>query len=267
MGQTGAAFAEGAQALFWNPAGLARLTPGSPSDLIVGYSNLIQTTYAGSAAYARPTGPGVIGASLVYFSQAPQTGYNATGDASGQFTPYDIAAGLSYGMPAGAALLGATVKLIRSSLGSVSGATAAVDFGVQVPHATELGDGPIDLGASISNLGPPLSLGSVSSALPFSARGGFLWRITPMFNGAADVVLPVDNDPYVALGAEFVMGFTGGKGALRLGYDQNSTRTLNGFTGLTAGAGLQYQSIRVDYAWAPFGELGTTNRVTLGFNF
>ncbi len=267
MGETSAAFAEGAESLFWNPAGLARMRHDAPSDLVVGYSALLQTTYEGSVAYAQPLGPGVFGTSLLYFSQAPQTAYSTTGDSSGQFTPYDMALGASYGMTVSGLLVGATLKMIRSSIADAAGTTAAVDLGVQAPHVSELGDGPIDLGAAITNLGPAMAIGSTPSPLPFAARGGVMWHITPQFSAAGDLVLPVDNSPYVAIGGEFAIPFSGGSAALRAGFNQNRTRTLNGFTGVTAGAGVQFDKFRVDYAWVPFGELGATNRISLGFNF
>ncbi|MDD5304698.1 MAG: hypothetical protein PHS14_16510, partial [Elusimicrobia bacterium] len=55
--------------------------------------------------------------------------------------------------------------------------------------------------------------------------------------------------------------------SIRSGYDQNRTRGLDGFTGLSAGAGFDFSALRLDYAWIPFGDLGSVNRITIAFRF
>ena len=274
MGGAVAAEAQGAESLFQNPAALARLEAESPSEVALGYDALIETAYQGAAAYARPLGrDGAIGAGLVYASQSPQTGYTRVGDASGSFTPLDVAAGAGYARRAGPLLLGAGLKAIRSSLADRSGTTAALDFGALARHVADLGDGTLDVGGSVTNLGPPLKLGSTADPLPLSARAGGLWRVTPTFDAALDVVLPVDQDPYVAVGAEarFPAAMVGSArpwtAALRAGYNQNAGRTVEGFTGVSFGGGLDLAALRVDYAWIALGALGTANRLTLAFRF
>lgn len=267
MGGAAAASAQGAEALFWNPAGIGRLEPESPADLALGYSNLLETTYAGSAAYARPANGGVVGAGLVYFSQSSLTSYNAVGDPNGTFTPVDLAVCFAYARRVNKVLLGGGLKAIRSSISDASAATAAVDLGLQALHVTNVGDGAVDIGAALSNLGPPLRLGSVASALPMTLRAGFLWHTSPTFNSAIDVVLPVDSDPYAVLGVETVLKQASWKGSLRMGYNQGRSRGIKGLTGLTAGAGLDLNRFRIDYAWVPFGDLGAANRIAIALRF
>ena len=55
--------------------------------------------------------------------------------------------------------------------------------------------------------------------------------------------------------------------ALRAGYDQNRSRGVEGFSGVTFGGGLDFSALRVDYAWVALGALGNSNRVTLAFRF
>lgn len=268
MGGAAAAGSRGAEALFWNPAGLARMAPEDPAEAAVGYSALLETTYAGSAAYARPVADyGVVAAGLQYFSQAAQTAYSNLGDSAGSFTPYDMGLSFGYGRRAGPALVGAGLKLIRSSISDASGVTAAVDAGVQALHVTEAGDGAVDVGASLTNLGPPLKVGSAASPLPFAGRMGLLWHTSPVVNSALDVVFPVDQDPYVALGVEAVLRQPSWSAALRAGFNSSRSKAIDGLTGVTAGAGLDLKRFRLDYAWVPFGDLGTTNRISLAYRF
>jgi hypothetical protein len=237
-------------------------------ELSVGYSALLADTYAGSLAYAQPLGEkSVIAAGLDYFSQSAQTAYNSLGDASGKFTPNDIAVQGAWSGRFSGVLAGAGLKIIRSSISAAAGMAAALDFGAQIPHVTDLGEGPVDVGAALSNLGTSIRVGGVSAPLPLSLRAGGLWHVNRAVNSAVDVVLPVDDDPYVSFGLEGILAQTGWKGFLRFGYNQGSARGVDGLAGLTAGGGLDFPKVRFDYAWVPFGELGTTNRIALVYRF
>ncbi len=274
MGGAVAAGAEGAESLFQNPAALSRIEPEAPSEVALGYDALVETAYQGAAAYARPLGrDGALAAGLVYSSQSPQTAYSSLGDASGSFTPLDVAAGAGYARRLGPVGLGVGMKVIRSSLSDRSGTTAAVDFGALARHVTDLGEGPLDVGAAVTNLGPPLKLGSSADALPLNARAGALWHASPNFSVALDLVAPVDQDPYAALGVEarFPAAMVGSSrpwvAALRGGYNQNAGRNVDGFSGVSFGGGLDFAALRLDYAWVALGGLGAANRITLAFRF
>lgn len=274
LGGAVAASASGAEALFQNPAALARLQPESPSEVALGYDALVETAYQGSAAYARPLGrAGALAAGVLYDSQSPQTYYTAQGDANGTFTPMDLAAAAAYAGRVGPVALGAGLKVLRSSLADRTGTGFAADFGALLPHAADLGDGPLDAGLAVSNLGPPLKIGSSADPLPFRARVGAVWHASPVFDAVLDVVLPVDQDPYTAGGVEARLPASrlGSSrpwtAALRVGYDQSRSRSIDGFTALSFGAGLDLASLRVDYAWQALGALGSSNRVTLAFRF
>ncbi|MDE2142153.1 MAG: PorV/PorQ family protein [Elusimicrobia bacterium] len=274
MGGTLAASSQGAESLFLNPAALARMEPESPSEVSVGYDALVESAYQGSAAYARPLGrDGALAAGFVDQSQSAQTTYDALGNANGSFTPMDLAAGVGYARRVGPVAIGAGVKAIRSTLSTLHGTTGAVDFGVLARHVTDLGEGPLDVGGAVSNLGPPLKLGSTADPLPLRARAGGLWHASPNFDAALDVVFPVDQDPYVTMGFEarfpaaMVNSAKPWSAALRAGYDQNRGRDVDGFAGASFGAGLDMAAVRVDYAWVALGALGSANRVTLAFRF
>jgi hypothetical protein len=263
MGEAAAAGAEGAEAMFWNPAGLARLGPEAPMEASLSYNALLETTYAGAGAFALPTETGVWGGGLVYFSQSSLTAYDSVGNPGGSFTPNDLAVSASYARPLGPVLLGGSVKAIHSSISDAAGSSAALDLGVQAPRVAKLGDGYLDAGASVVNLGPPMKVGSVASPLPFNARAGVLWHASSYVNLALDGDLPVDAAPYVCVGGEAHLVYAGWKYSLRAGYDENHGRGIGGLSGLSAGGGLDAGRFRIDYAWVAFGDLGMTNRVSL----
>ncbi|MBI4375638.1 MAG: PorV/PorQ family protein [Elusimicrobia bacterium] len=265
MGGAAAGSSSGAESIFRNPAGLARLNAPKATELIMTYSQLLADSYAGGMGLGRRAMGGTVGMGLIYFSQSSLTSYDAQGDVTGEFRPVDLALSLSYARPVENFLIGGSFKGIRSSLAGETGSSVAADVGVQALHVTNVGEGPLDVGAYLSQLGPPLKLGSVSSPLPFQARTGFLWHASERMLGAVDIVLPVDHDPYVALGVELSHRHRQWAGFLRAGYNQARSRGLDGLAEVTAGAGLEFGSFRLDYAWIPFGDLGVTNRVALGF--
>jgi hypothetical protein len=270
LGDAAAAGAQGADALFTNPAGLSTLLPESPSELSLTYDNLLETSYLGTAAWGLPVGrSGAFGADLVYLSQSALTAYSGQGDAVGSFQPYDLALALAYARRFDGFALGGSVKMIRSSLDDVAGTSAALDFGAQAGNVCLVGDRPLDVGAYLSNLGPAIKLGSLSAPLPFAFTGGALWHLATAVDTRMDVHLPSDQAPYVSLGVEGTYRFDQQKhsASLRLGYDQNHSRELDGGAGLTVGGGLDLGGFRVDYAWVPYGGLGMENRFTLAFRF
>ncbi len=275
MGGVSAAAGAGAEAAFLNPASLAGVAAEAPSEVALGYDALLESSYAGSAAYARPLGrDGAFAAGLVYASQGAQTAYNSIGDATGRFAPTDLALGAWYARRLlGPLSLAGGLKLIRSSIDDRSGTTAAADLGLLAKHVAEIGDGPLDVGFAVLNLGPALKLGGASDPLPARVRAGGLWRVAPNFDAGLDVNFPVDQDPYASLGfeARLPAASVGSKKpwviALRGGYDQNRTRGVDGLTGFSAGAGFDFSALRLDYAWIPFGDLGSVNRITIAFRF
>ncbi len=275
MGGVSAAAGLGAEASFLNPAALSRLEAESPSEVAVEYGALLESAYSGSAAYARPLGrDAAFGAGLVYASQGAQTAYNGVGDSTGKFTPTDLAIGAWYSRRLlGPVSLGGGLKIIRSSLDDRSGTTFAADFGVLAKHVFDLGDNPVDLGGSITNAGPPINLGGTADPLPLRMRAGGVWHVSPQVDAGLDVNLPVDADPYASLGIEARLpaSSVGSKKpwavSLRGGYDQSRTRGLEGLTGISLGAGFDFSKMRFDYAWIPFGDLGSVNRITLAFRF
>jgi hypothetical protein len=264
MGQAVAGSAHGAEAMFWNPAGLARVDSGT--DVTISYDRLHSELFSGAIGVARNTAHGVWGAGFVYFTQTSQVIYNTVGDSIGSFQPSDMAANLSYAFRKPSWLFGASGKVLRSNLGDVAGTSAAMDLGVQVLQLTDAGEGAVDAGLAIMNLGAPMKTGGSSDPLPMLMRIGVLWHTAPFLESAFDLNLPVDDDPFLAVGFEAHKGFgdrKAWKAFLRAGYNQKYSRGIEGFSGLTLGGGVDWTRFRADYAWVPLGDLGMTNRFTL----
>ena len=270
LGGSVASLTEGSDALFWNPAGLARISGRGRSEASFGYNALLESSYAGALAYARPLkgARSAVGAGLLYHSPGSIESYDRFGNRSGQFTPVDLAVLAAYARKFGPLNAGAAGKFIRSELAGSSGISFAVDLGLQLERVGDVGEGQIDLGAAIRNLGPAISVGSVADPLPFAVQLGAQWHVSPQFALLLDGHLDVDAAPYPSLGGEFTQPFgDASKGQIRAGYNLKRTRGIDGLTGLAAGGGLDLDRFRFDYAWVPFGELGTTHRITIAVRF
>lgn len=270
MAEAAAAGVEGPEAIFFNPAGLARHLAPALGEVRLGYNNLLEGAHSGALAYSFPTGSGVGGIGLVYFSQLGQTAYTSQGDAAGSFSAGDLALSGAYAGAVGRLLLGGGLKVIRSFIDNAAGVAAAVDLGAQFLRLTEAGDGAVDVGASVLNLGSPLKVGEQSDPLPFHTRLGIQWHTTPYIITAFDYNFPLDNDPYFTMGLEAhtnIQRPKPWKASFRGGYNHRYSRKVEGFSGVTLGGGLDFERFVVDYAWVPFGDIGSTNRFWLGYRF
>lgn len=272
MGETYAAVAGGADSLFWNPAGLFQPVESQKPELSLSYNSLLETSYSSAFSFVRRMKNrenAVWAAGLIFNSQSALQGFNEFGDPTGSFTPNDLA----FSVAAARAFdekftLGAAAKVIRQQLAGETDVTFALDFGILLYHAFDLGESPVDVGASLQNLGPGISLGSEKDPLPLQIRVGGVWWTTPDFSMLADLHFPVDQDPYLSLGGEWraysKKDFTA---ALRGGFNMKNTRDIDGISGFTAGFGAGFKDMRLDYAWVPFGDLGQTHRFTFNLRF
>jgi len=269
LGSSYSAAVDNSDALFWNPAGLGRMEEAGLSEVGFSYNALLETSYSGTLSYARPFASrgGVLGFAAEYFSQSAITRYDVFGNSQGNFKPVDLALSAAYGKAFGRIFGGAAVKFIRSAIDNTSGSSFALDLGVQADRVTDLGEGALDAGFSIRNIGPPLQLGSVSDPLPMKMQGGVLWHISPTVGGLLDIHIPVDQDPYFSIGSEATFPFGDRmKGSVRGGYNISRDRNIDGLTAMSAGFGLDLFRFRLDYAWVPFGDLGTTHRISMAFH-
>ena len=57
-----------------------------------------------------------------------------------------------------------------------------------------------------------------------------------------------------------------GAASLRGGWNSRSLQ-VDGLTGVTLGAGVEFHGLSVDYAFLPYGDLGSTHRVGLSAKF
>jgi hypothetical protein len=265
LGESEAALSGSAESMFMNPAGLAWL---EQPEAVFAYGSLLETSYLGTLGLSLPTSSGAWGLGMRYFSQSSIEAFNDVGDPTGSFRPFDMAASATYAWRFGRWSAGFGAKLIHSDLNDRSGSTVGIDAGLLGRNVGLVNDGPVDVGFFARQLGPPLKMGSQADPLPFEAGMGILWTASPFVRVLADVRAPVDQAPFATLGVEGHKQLGDSvEGALRAGYSLHNERGIDGFGGLTAGAGVELNVWRFDYAFGTFGDLGSTHRVTLGLMF
>lgn len=279
MGHAMSAVAEDSAALYWNPAGLAMLTR---SHVTATHAFLFQDVFYDYAAFARPIAPlvqprrrfmrpsvlGSLAISLQYLNAGRLEERINTGQATGgTFTPRDLAFTAGWGSSLSDSLdVGLALKYIDSRI-QKSARTGAIDAGVR--FRSHLYDWPWTLAAAASNFGGALRFDAQRDPLPITFRFGNSIRPADYLILAGDLIFTRDNRPYPALGAEGLFAVEESLIlAIRGGYNGRiGSNDLDGVSGISFGLGMRMRSLQVDYAWRPFGALGQTHRLTLGYAF
>lgn len=260
MGGAYTALADDANALYWNPAGLSKL---EKREFTASHAELFESTRLDFLAYAHPTSQGTFAAGLTYLSQGKIEGRDSLGRPTAGYDASDAAVTASYARKLDLAELGASVKYVRSHIGSAEAQSVAVDVGAKRAL------GGLTLGAALRNLGPGLKYDNERNDLPLRLAVGAVYKFAGGHAAAAEAV----NGPR---GAGTDVSFGGEYQALknlylRAGYTTQSAITggtgFDAARGLTFGLGLRNEKWSMDYAILPTGELGRSHRFSLGARF
>lgn len=280
MGEAMGAAAEDAAALYWNPAGLAALERRQASTTV---GLLYQSVKTGFAAYGHPVKPlvepvrrrelrasglGVLAVGVLYLNAGEIKERDNTGTLTGgEFSPRDVALMAAWGASVSEDLdIGFGLKYVDSRIQGTA-RTGAVDLGTRLRF--ELAEEwPYVLALSASNLGGTLRFREQSDPLPAVIRLGQTLRPLKPWLISVDAVAPRDNAPYPAVGTEVSLPVGEEmSAALRGGWSQRTRGDLDGLSGMSFGFAFNWASLGLDYAWAPYGVLGQTNRLTLNYRF
>lgn len=271
MGNTGVALSDNANAIFWNPAGLAR-QDGTEASLT--HSNWLPEFNAGLfyeylTAKHSVDGIGTFGAHLTYLFLGEHEGRDAQNNPTGEFRSYDLALGASFGTNVTRNLsVGTGARLIYSNLapGQTVGAQetrAGVTMGFDlaalysVPEFSLGGtDVGVNFGFNLANMGPKIQYSDQgqSDPIPQNLRMGY--AVTFDFDEYNKLTLAQDfNKMLIHVEADTVSGgneadpfyqalFTGWQPIEVRSNAQSEENaeleTINAFEQMTIGAGLEY---------------------------
>lgn len=253
MGGAYTALATDANALLYNPAGLARVSANEATFMHNQYAQGVGQQYVG-VALKRGLGFQLNYASL---GDVPRTTISQPGGAGSRLSVSDLSLGAGYGRALTSDLaVGGGVKYVSESLGDVTANGYAADFGGLYRMTDVKG---LTLGASLLNVGPMVKFASRSEKLPTTVRAGAAYALKLPRNDvtlAADLTKGLTDKIRLGLGAETLVD---GQFAARFGF---TTRNDAGL-GVTFGLGWAGKKFGADYAFVPLGDLGNAHRISL----
>ena len=261
MGEAFSAIADDATALYWNPAALRQVENNSISLIHASYLESSNFQYG---AFAHSGEKSSIGLGVQYMSAGPLTGRDDSGIETGGFDPKDLAVGLGYARDIGGISVGMSAKYIQSKIVD-SAQTGAVDIGGLSPLFL---NGKLRFAFTASNIGGKIKFDEKSESLPVLLKIGSGLHLSKAWLMSADIGFPKDNEPYGAIGTEYLVPIGQDISiAGRAGYNSRTTGDVEGFSGASFGAGFNLKRMSFDYGFVPFGDLGSTHRVSLSLGF
>jgi hypothetical protein len=266
MGDAYVAIADDATAVYWNPAGIARLSGQSisinhtawPADILFD-----QAAYVFNVKWI----PGMLGVNvraLTMSRDKVRTAYlpDGTGET---FDAGEWAYGLSYARALTDKFsAGLSVNYVQTGLDDVTGKSTTFDFGTLY----DIGVLGAKIGMSIQNIGGDMTFIDEKVKMPvfFRVGGSFslLQRGESRLLTSAEFTHPPDNSEKLNLGAEYAF-----HDYLRGGYKVNYDTE-----GLTAGFGVKFpltlvksSVARLDYAYSDLKYLSQAHRVSVNVSF
>lgn len=281
MGRCFVAIANDANAVWWNPGGMA-FARGHDASFM--YTQLVpdladDVNYSYLAYVQHVEGWGGIGGSVGYLSYGKSLATDEFGNDIGEFTSYEIAPTIAYGTEVVSNFgVGVALKLVRVDLAPAfvsldgragRGTTFAADIGglVKAPGIKS------SFGAVIQNLGPNIAYIDEDQSDPLGRNLKVGMGYSPFENEVHRVLVAAEANRFLLsgrtlavdvwnVGAEYEFNRLL---ALRVGYISDPRGTIED---MTFGLGLGYRGFRFDYASVPQSEfLERVNRFSASYHF
>ncbi len=262
MGSAATGLANDEGSLYYNPAGIGSF---EEKRLIAGYHNYFADLQSGYLGVIKPISEKIVaGVSLDYLSYGSFVRTDEAGTNLGDFGGGDLMFAVTGAYRQSYDLwFGSTVKLLYEKVDKYSSVAIATDLAVRYSRIRNR----LVFGLMIQNLGTQLSsLGNEKDPLPLTLRAGVSGRPRGLpITIAGDLVLPVDNDFGVALGAEYheFKPFYFRLGWNSLGSSYRTADSEDKWAGLSIGAGFDIKRYQISYAFTPAAELGESHRITI----
>ncbi len=254
VGTAYTAMADDITSLFWNPAGLGRLTRQQVYGL---FEPLYEGCTYFSAGYALPFyGIGVFGIGLVGLTSGDLEGTDENGSFTENFSANQTMLIISYGTPLDNLKkltskhfrfldVGASIKLIRHSIHDYSSIAFGMDIGIKyIPLKTTPVLRNFIFGITAQNIIPPtMKMESEREWYPFKIKFGTAYRA---FYDTLIIALEIDKIANREQPAEIAVGleyWTFKLFRLRMGYKDGL-----GAGGFSCGAGIEVNDFTFDYA-------------------
>lgn len=269
LGQAFTSIPNDVQGLAYNPACLATMAASQVSFQHLSYvSDVTQEAISFGHAGRQEGFSWGVSTNYLRVGSIPRTvaTLQSTGDGfteTGDFSTYDMALGVTGAAPVTEDLVvGTAVKFLRESLADASSHGAAVDVGA-IYQAND--QRSWNLGVAMQNLGAASRFADAAVKLPLTWRAGLSGQPFSQWLFSADYAKRRDTAGEFDVGVEVTprRAFS-----LRMGYRYALERpNLGALSDFSAGAGIRFRSMAIDYAFVPLGDLGLTHRISFNIRF
>lgn len=262
-----AAQASGANALFWNPAGIA----GSEGiGVSAGMTQWLVETTVMNAGVVMPMMGGTVGLSLVSvdYGDIMKSGWAGTTEFvfepnQDKFQATDVAMQASFGRSLSDKFsLGATAKMISQSIDDVSISGLAFDIGTQF----NTGYRGISMGAVVSNFGPDVDSQADADAsyeefpgmsLPMTFSFGVVGKAIPGLNAGLNVLKQADMAQEFIFNGEYSVA---GLASIRFSYNISNPQQF-----MSTGVGLGVAGVTANVAMSISEHFDPVMRFGIGY--
>lgn len=261
MGDAYTSLADDAAAVYWNPAGLARMDGIKLHLTHAEWFEGVRHEFVGAGMRL---GRHAIGGSFSGVFTGSMDRRDDKGRQIGTYGYYDLAAAFSYAYEARQDIwVGGTFKFLREGIDTHSGNGFATDLGFQWALPWE----GVMAGAALRHLGPGITVNSEETNLPTVFQGGLSIRRQITGSGGA-ILLSVEgrksreDDMNILYGADYL--FTQGA-SVQAGYRSGMDSGDFSF-----GARLSRGMYAFSYAYVPYSDLvdvGDTHRLSIDISF
>ncbi|MDZ7725104.1 MAG: PorV/PorQ family protein [candidate division KSB1 bacterium] len=252
MGEAFVALADDATALFWNPAGTSWM---KNRQVHFTHTQWIQGITHNVASVSLPVGSSNIGIGLI-LNNVEGFEYReiASEEPLGTFSSQDIIASLNYSRRVSETFsMGLNVKYVHEKIYTQYADGYLADLGARYQPFSDM-----YFAVALQNLGVTSDMDAEQINIPEITRAGVLYKLPfsmlqDNVSVALDYIKLLDADSHVHLGTEF-KPFSSLN--IRLGY-QTGYKDKS----FSAGFGLNFGQLHLDYAYVPFGhDLGQSHR-------
>lgn len=244
MGGAFTSISEGAQAAYWNPAGLATVHGG---EVLLGHFNWYQDISLEHGTFAHQIGDNAgVAFSITYLNYGTINRYDNSGlKLSNDITAYDWAGALSIGLNTSDNFsVGVSAKYINQKIDDISGSAIAADLGFKYIFNT------FAVAGYVGNLGTKMKFQSVEEKLPLTTRLG-----VSFYPFSQNLVTSIDIEKNHSGNMIIRNGFEANYNEqyfLRTGYNYYANQSERSFgSGISFGAGVQLKAVEFDYAFTP----------------
>ncbi|MDD5492191.1 MAG: PorV/PorQ family protein [bacterium] len=245
----------------YNAAGIAW---AKHKEAIASYIDYLEGITYGYIGYIQPLQNGsALGMALAYLNSGSIDQTDLAGTSIGTFSSTQSLLLLTYAKTMGPKMSwGTNLKMFQQKIENEKANGYAFDFGAIYKLWPRLA-----FGLNVQNLGPGVKFVQEKDPLPLTIKAGVAYIfVEDMLTLSTDAKYQPKEDSKINenVGLEY---WVNQNLALRVGYDTANISDIENFNGITAGLGFQVAGFNLHYAWMPYGILGDTHRISVGYKW